>query len=116
MVIAEMSPDKLWSFLAHLKSSGESGNVGIPEQRPADDGVRATAKQALLSNKGAGWAARLFEDCAVAELPATVVTFLNQVYGFFPKPPDPVPVEGNKPDEVVAPAAAVQNQNGVQAV
>jgi len=116
MVIAEMSPDKLWSFLAYLKSSGESGNVGIPEQRPGDDGVRAIAKQALLSNKGAGWAARLFEECGVAELPATVVGFLNQVYGFFPKPPDPVPVEGNKPGAAVAPVAVVPIPNGEPAV
>jgi putative ATP-dependent endonuclease of OLD family len=92
MIIAEMPCDKLWGFLADLRASGENGNVGIPAQRPNDDEVKKIAKEGLLSNKGAGWAARLFDDCAVEELPATVVGFLNQVHGFFPKPAEPISI------------------------
>jgi len=69
---------------------------GIPEQRPGDDGVRAIAKQALLSNKGAGWAARLFEECGVAELPATVVGFLKPSLRFLSEATRPCSSRGEQ--------------------
>jgi putative ATP-dependent endonuclease of OLD family len=81
-----MSANRLWTFLSGLLATGENGNVGIPQQRPSDDEVKEIARKALSSNKGADWAARLFEDCAVDELPVTVLGFLTQVYGCFPKP------------------------------
>lgn len=102
LVTEEVSVDRLWAFLTGLQVTGESGNVGIPSQRPGDDQVKEIAKKALSSNKGAGWTARLFEDCAVHELPATVVGFLNQVYAFFPQPTEPLsedePTPGTPPD------------------
>jgi putative ATP-dependent endonuclease of OLD family len=87
LVSAEMPADRLWTFLAELKESGEAGNVGIPAEKPDEAGIRATAKKALASNKGAGWAARLFEQCDLAELPETVTQFLASVYAMFPAPP-----------------------------
>jgi putative ATP-dependent endonuclease of OLD family len=87
LVSAEVPAQRLWTFLSELKASGEAGNVGIPAVKPDEAGIRATAKKALASNKGAGWAARLFEQCDFAELPATVTQFLVSVYGMFPAPP-----------------------------
>lgn len=87
LVSTEMPADRLWTFLSELKEGGEAGNVGIPAVKPDEAGIRATAKKALASNKGAGWAARLFEQCAFAELPATVTEFLASVYAMFPAPP-----------------------------
>lgn len=87
LVSEEMPAERLWTFLSELKASGESGNVGIPAAKPDDAGIRATAKKALASNKGAGWAARLFDECEFDELPPTVVKFLEQVYAMFPPPP-----------------------------
>jgi putative ATP-dependent endonuclease of OLD family len=43
-------------------------------------------KSVLKRNKGAGMAARLFDGCTAAELPATVTSFLKRVYSHFPKP------------------------------
>jgi len=87
LVSNEMPVARLWSFLTELKVSGEAGNVGIPAARPSNDEVRATSKKALASNKGAGWSARLFEECAFEELPPTVTDFLSTVYAFLPVPP-----------------------------
>ena len=70
-----------------LKANDENGNVSIPDIRPADDVIRNLAKEALGSNKGAGWSARLFEECELNELPVTVTNFLSSVYTLFPSPP-----------------------------
>ena len=87
LVSAEMPAQRLWTFLSELKASGEAGNVGIPAVKPDEAGIRATVKKALASNKGAGCAARLFEQCDFAELPETVTQFLVSVYAMFPAPP-----------------------------
>ena len=89
---AEVPPDRLWSFLSRLKANDESGNLAIPDARPSDDAIRALAKEALGGNKGAGWAARLFEECELHELPATATTFLASVFALFPPPP---PIDDN---------------------
>ncbi|MDN7965773.1 AAA family ATPase [Burkholderia multivorans] len=87
LVVAEMPVDRLWLFLAALKANDEHGNVGIPDLRPDDDAVKSIAKEALGGNKGAGWCARLFEECEFNELPATVTKFLTSVFALFPLPP-----------------------------
>lgn len=92
LVVAEVPVARLWTFLDDLRQSGDNGNFLIPEARPGDDEVRSLVMSALKGNKGAGWAARLFEDSTIAELPATVTGFLAQVYGYFPKP-DVLPEE-----------------------
>jgi putative ATP-dependent endonuclease of OLD family len=91
LMTTEISVDRQWDFLAALRLSGENGNVGIPLHRPEDNDVKRIAKEGLLSNKGAGWAAKLLERCPVNELPATIVDFLRQVYGFFPTPSEASP-------------------------
>lgn len=100
LIVAEVPLDRLWSFLSTLKANDENGNLAIPDVRPADDAVKALAKEALGGNKGAGWAARLFEECELHELPATVTTFLSSVFALFPAPP-PIIENG---DEVEVPA------------
>lgn len=87
LVVAEVPADRLWAFLAGLKANDEHGNVAIPDARPTDDAVKALAKEALGGNKGAGWSARLFEECEFDELPATVTKFLASVFALFPPPP-----------------------------
>lgn len=103
LVSAEVPADRLWAFLSTLKSNDENGNVSIPDERPADDVVRNLAKEALGSNKGAGWSARLFEECELNELPVTVTNFLTSVYALFPSPP-PIKEDGaeaeGEPDEL----------------
>jgi putative ATP-dependent endonuclease of OLD family len=86
LIVAEVPVDRLWSFLSGLKSNDENGNVGIPDKRPNDDEVKAIAKEALSGNKGAGWSARLFEECEFHELPTTVTKFLASVFALFPPP------------------------------
>lgn len=87
LVVAEVPVDRLWSFLAGLKANDENGNVAIPDERPSDEAIKAIAKEALGGNKGAGWSARLFEECELNELPATVTGFLASVFALFPPPP-----------------------------
>ena len=105
LVAAEVPVDRLWTFLDDLRTSGAAGNVGIPAQRPADNVVKELTKQALLSHKGAGWAARLFESCTIEELPSTATSFLQQVYALFPKPPDLPPVTVKDPATAEAPSS-----------
>jgi len=100
LIVAEVPLDRLWSFLSTLKANDENGNLAIPDVRPADDAVKALAKEALGGNKGAGWAARLFEECELHELPATATIFLSSVFALFPAPP---PINENG-DEVEVPA------------
>lgn len=95
LVSAEVPVDRLWSFLSTLKANDENGNVSIPDDRPADEVIRNLAKEALGSNKGAGWSARLFEECELHELPVTVTTFLASVYALFP-PPAPIQDDGDE--------------------
>lgn len=92
LIVSEMSLDRLWAFLDELRSSGDNGTFAIPTVRPVGAELKKLARSALQSNKGAGWAARLFEGSTVAELPATVTGFLKQVYAAFPKPAD-IPIE-----------------------
>lgn len=86
LVVTEVPVDRLWSFLSGLKANDENGNVAIPDDRPSDDAVKVIAKAALGGNKGAGWSARLFEECEMHELPATATKFLASVYALFPSP------------------------------
>lgn len=105
LVVNEMHVDRLWTFLDDLRSSGDNGSFVIPAERPTDAEVKKLTTSSLKNNKGAGWAARLFEGSTVAELPTTVTGFLKQVYAAFPKPAD-IPVE------VVVAAAAAQPAEG----
>ena len=95
LVSAEVPVGRLWTFLSTLKANDENGNVSIPDNRPDDDEVRKLAKEALGSNKGAGWSARLFEECDLHELPVTVTDFLVSVYALFPSPP-PIKDDGDE--------------------
>ena len=90
LIAAEMPADRLWSFLSALRDSGEAANIGVPAARPDDAAVRALARNTLKSSKGAGWAARLFEECEFEDLPASVMNFLYAVYGALPQVPDVV--------------------------
>lgn len=97
LVAAEMPVDRLWTFLEWIRDGGDMGNLGVPAAKPDDAAVRTLARAALRGGKGAGWAARLFEDCDYAELPTTVMNFLRQVFVAM-KPPDPEPMEDAQPE------------------
>ena len=85
LVVNEMTVNRLWSFLDDLRETGDNGTFPIPAAKPTDAEVKKLATSALKSNKGAGWAARLFEGCSVSELPVSVTDFLKKVYTEFPK-------------------------------
>lgn len=89
LIVAEVPASRLWAFLSGLKANEECGNLVIPEARPSDDAIKAIAKAGFGGAKGAGWAARLFEECEMHELPITVTRFLAEVFALFP-PPHPV--------------------------
>lgn len=87
LIVAEVPVDRLWAFLSGLKANDENGNISIPDTRPPDETIKAIAREALGgSNKGAGWSARLFEECELQELPVTVTKFLASVFALFPPP------------------------------
>lgn len=88
LVVNEMTVNRLWSFLDDLRETGDNGTFPIPAAKPTDAEVKKLATSALKSNKGAGWAARLFEGCSVSELPVSVTDFLKKVYTEFPKSAD----------------------------
>ncbi len=94
LMVAEVPVDRLWAFLSGLKANDENGNISIPDTRPPDETIKAIAREALGgSNKGAGWSARLFEECELQELPVTVTKFLASVFALFP-PPSAIDDEG----------------------
>lgn len=103
LVVSEVPVDRLWSFLSTLKDCDENGNLAIPDARPPDGEVKAIAKEALAGNKGAGWAARLFEECELNELPVTVTNFLFSVFALFPPPP---PIDEAEEEAELVPLAA----------
>lgn len=105
LIAAEMPADRLWIFLSALRDSGEGAHIGIAFERPDEAAVRSLARAALKSSKGAGWASRLFEECEIAELPASVMRFLYDVYGAMYQP---------DPDEAPAHDAAAGAEQGAQ--
>ena len=88
LLAAEIPITRLRSFLQDLLDSGvDAAHFGIPAALPADDAaLRKLLTSVLASSKGAGWAARLLEQCNPNELPKTAVDFLSKVYEFFPVP------------------------------
>lgn len=110
LVVNEVSVDRMWAFLDGLRDTGDNGSFLIPELKPSDADVKTLVGSALKGNKGAGWAARLFEGCSVAELPVSVTEFLNQVYSAFPKPAE----IGAEPDPAGMLAAAAEPPLGAE--
>ena len=112
LLVAEVQLDRQWEFLDDLRQAGVHGHIGIPAARPGDEQVKALMMQALKSNKGNSYAARLIERCGVAELPASITSFLAKVYADFPRPA-PVPyakAAADKPAEAQPQASAADGQ------
>lgn len=82
----EVPLDRQWQYLEALRLEDGEGHFGIPQARPADDAIRTLTVSTLKGLKGEGGAARLLELCAVGELPATLTTFLGEIYQRYPKP------------------------------
>lgn len=86
LVAAEMPVARLWPFLENLRDTDDGEDLGIPSMKPDDAEIRKLAGRVLRHGKGAGWAARLFEECEYAELPGSVMDFLRSVFRALPKP------------------------------
>ncbi len=109
LIATEVPATRLRSFLQGLIDNGlDLVQYKVPATLPAADAdIRKLALAVLSSTKGAGWAMRLVEECAPVELPATAVTFLKKVYGFFPPPsPPPPPGQPTQPPTVPPPPSA----------
>ncbi|HUZ95433.1 MAG TPA: AAA family ATPase [Edaphobacter sp.] len=93
LLAAEIPVTRLRSFLQELLDSGaDASHHKIPATLPADDvTVRKLVTTVLSSSKGAGWSARLLEQCQPTELPKTAVDFLKQIYVLYPAPKSPPP-------------------------
>ncbi|MFZ5649666.1 MAG: ATP-dependent nuclease [Bacillota bacterium] len=95
LLAAEIPVARQWQLLEEIRDAGEQGNVGIPDQRPNDDEVRALAANLLKKRKGDGTAGRLIGLCEATELPNSMKSFLSRVYADFPKPePISLPIAG----------------------
>lgn len=87
LMAQEVPLDRQWQYLEALRLEDGEGHFGIPQARPADDAaIRTITVSTLKGLKGEGGAARLLESCAVGELPATLTTFLSEIYQRYPKP------------------------------
>jgi putative ATP-dependent endonuclease of OLD family len=110
MLAKEVPVARLRAFMQDLLNSGiDATHYKIPTTLPTDDGqIRKLVVQVLSSAKGAGWSARLLEQCQPNELPKTAVDFLKKIYAYFPipvvTPAAPAPAAPVPP----APAAAAQ--------
>ncbi len=104
-----------WSYLEQIRDSGIAPKIFIPATCPTDDKVRDFTRQMLKDGKGWGRAADLIERCAVAELPASIVDFLERIYKLFPRPKVPDLVDSDEEaagesEEGSEPAEAVKTQ------
>lgn len=99
MLAAEVPVTRLRAFLQDLLDSGvDAAHYKIPTTLPTDDtAVQKLIVGILSSTKGAGWSARLLEQCQANERPTTAVAFLKKIYTYFPAP-------------VVKPASGTQTQ------
>jgi putative ATP-dependent endonuclease of OLD family len=88
LLATEVPVTRMRSFLQDLLNSGiDAAHYKVPTTLPADDdAIRKLIVQLLSSSKGAGWAARLLEQCQPNELPKTAVDFLKKIYAYFPIP------------------------------
>jgi|ERR1051325_1401749 putative ATP-dependent endonuclease of OLD family len=109
LLITEVPVNRQWQLLDEIRNAGEQGNVGIPAERPNDEGVRRLCLELLKGRKGDGTAGRLIEFCEAAELPATMVEFLNNIYATFPKPEN-VPLPDALSETRAVEAAAVEGE------
>jgi putative ATP-dependent endonuclease of OLD family len=110
----EIPVDRQWQFLDSLRQAGEGGNLGIPTTRPNDANLKALMEATLKSNKGSDYAADLIDLCDVAELPASITSFLKKIYADFPKPePVPIPVLTAAADAIPASTPASDAQGPV---
>jgi putative ATP-dependent endonuclease of OLD family len=88
MLVTEVPVTRLRTFLQGLVASGvDAAHYKIPTSLPTGDAAMRKLVQDLLSStKGAGWSARLLEECTPNELPKTAVNFLKSIYTYFPVP------------------------------
>jgi putative ATP-dependent endonuclease of OLD family len=115
LLVAEIPLDRQWQYLEQVRNSGSAPNVAIPAARPADDQVRAKAKEVLAGGKGWGRSAELIELCKPAELPVSVTGFLAQIYSKFPRPvvkPIEAAKDGGAPPEGSGHAPAPEQGGG----
>jgi putative ATP-dependent endonuclease of OLD family len=96
LLAAEVPLNHQWAYLEHVRDTGIAPKILIPRARPSDDTISEFTYQVLKDGKGWGRAADLIGRCDIAELPPTIVGFLDQIYARFPRPklPDIGAVEG----------------------
>jgi putative ATP-dependent endonuclease of OLD family len=88
MLAAEVPITRLRAFLQYLLDSGvDAAHYKIPTTLPTDAAaIQKLIVSILSSTKGAGWSARLLEQCQPTERPTTAVEFLKKIYTYFPLP------------------------------
>jgi putative ATP-dependent endonuclease of OLD family len=88
MLAAEVPVTRLRAFLQDLLDGGvDAAHYKIPTTLPADaTSIQKLIVSILSSTKGAGWSARLLEQCQPTERPTTAVEFLKKIYTYFPLP------------------------------
>jgi putative ATP-dependent endonuclease of OLD family len=88
MLAAEVPVTRQRAFLQDLLDSGvDAAHYKIPTTLPTDDSaIQKLIVSILSSTKGAGWSARLLEQCQPNERPTTAVEFLKKIYTYFPLP------------------------------
>jgi putative ATP-dependent endonuclease of OLD family len=112
MLVTEVPVTRLRTFLQGLVASGvDAAHYKIPASLPTGDAAMRKLVQDLLSStKGAGWSARLLEECTPNELPKTAVNFLKSIYTYFPVPivtPLPTPPAAVAPNAAAVPPVTV---------
>lgn len=90
LLTEELPVARLWQLLEAIRDSGEKPGLIPDGPMPSADDVKEKTFRVLKNEKGSGYAGNLIELCDVKELPTTLVTFLQGIYGRFKKP-EPVP-------------------------
>lgn len=87
LLVAEVPTDCQWSYLEALRNNDVAAGPIIPATKPVDESaIKTLTNQVLAHGKGWGRAADLLEHCKPDELPASITTFMDQIYAQFPRP------------------------------
>ena len=91
LLAAELPADLLWDFIQDLGTrSLLPHGMALPATKPQEAEIRTLAQTALLSKKGDGRCAEIVRQCSRQQIPASINSFLEQVYA---RHTAPAPVE-----------------------
>lgn len=100
-----------WDFLVQVRDGGVMPVCPVPTTQPADDRIKELTIQVLKALKGDPLVGDLIRKCSITDLPATLTTFMRQVYTQHPRPEVVPPIDEIGQEEEGDHVENIQNEN-----